>query len=187
MPRQQFCIISPKIILLKLLPHLPGSNELKTPTEKKLIARFMGPTWGPSGTDMLAPWTLLSGNVNMPLFYASILKAIRSSAKALTTQIHACTYWWIQSTYNFCVNICGDSSYTGETNSCDYHWRVTYISSSHYEYLGREAIMSYEYLRQNKHRFITGLMVYVIKTYFSTTKSLSKPIYNPGVDEIFER
>ena len=32
-----------------------------------LIARFMGPTWGPSGTDrtqvgpMLAPWTLLSG------------------------------------------------------------------------------------------------------------------------------
>ena len=33
-----------------------------------LIARFMGPTWGPSGTDrtqvgrMLAPWTLLSGS-----------------------------------------------------------------------------------------------------------------------------
>ena len=32
-----------------------------------LIARFMGPTWGPSGSDrtqvgpMLAPWTLLSG------------------------------------------------------------------------------------------------------------------------------
>ena len=32
-----------------------------------MIARFMGPTWGPSGTDrtqvgpMLAPWTLLSG------------------------------------------------------------------------------------------------------------------------------
>ena len=25
------------------------------------IARFMGPTWGPSGADMLAPWTLLSG------------------------------------------------------------------------------------------------------------------------------
>ena len=34
-----------------------------------LIARFMGPTWGPAGTDrtqvgpMLAPWTLLSGSV----------------------------------------------------------------------------------------------------------------------------
>ena len=34
------------------------------------VARFMGPTWGPSGADrtqvgpMLAPWTLLSGNEN---------------------------------------------------------------------------------------------------------------------------
>ena len=34
-----------------------------------LIAKFMGPTWGPSGADrtqvgpMLAPWTLLSGNI----------------------------------------------------------------------------------------------------------------------------
>ena len=37
-----------------------------------LIARFMGPTWGPSGADrtqvgpMLAPWTLLSGKANTP-------------------------------------------------------------------------------------------------------------------------
>ena len=36
-----------------------------------LIARFMGPTWGPSGADrsqvgpMLAPWTLLSGLLNL--------------------------------------------------------------------------------------------------------------------------
>ena len=36
-------------------------------TESSLIARFMGPTWGPSGADrtqvgpMLDPWTLLSG------------------------------------------------------------------------------------------------------------------------------
>ena len=35
-----------------------------------LIARFMGPTWGPSGADrtqvgpMLAPWTLLSGKIS---------------------------------------------------------------------------------------------------------------------------
>ena len=28
--------------------------------ELSLIARFMGPTWGPNGT-ILAPWTLLSG------------------------------------------------------------------------------------------------------------------------------
>ena len=39
-----------------------GSTDIYT-----LIARFMGPTWGPSGADrtrvgpMLAPWTLLSG------------------------------------------------------------------------------------------------------------------------------
>ena len=38
-----------------------------------LIARFMGPTWGPSGADrtqvgpMLAPWTLLSG-----MFYSML-------------------------------------------------------------------------------------------------------------------
>ena len=37
------------------------------PQGQKLIARFMGPTWGPSGAGrtqmgpMLAPWTLLSG------------------------------------------------------------------------------------------------------------------------------
>ena len=36
-----------------------------------LIARFMGPTWGPSGADrtqvgpMLAPWTLLSGRPHL--------------------------------------------------------------------------------------------------------------------------
>ena len=36
---------------------------------RTLIARFLGPTWGPSGADrtqvgpMLAPWTLLSGGV----------------------------------------------------------------------------------------------------------------------------
>ena len=40
-----------------------------------LIAGFMGPTWGPSGTDrthvgpMLAPWTLLSGIENSRYTY----------------------------------------------------------------------------------------------------------------------
>ena len=39
-----------------------------------LGARFMGPTWGPSGSGrtqvgpMLAPWTLLSGKLLYPLF-----------------------------------------------------------------------------------------------------------------------
>ena len=49
-----------------------GSRVHRWPAEHKtyvtsLLARFMGPTWGPSGDDrtqvdpMLAPWTLLSG------------------------------------------------------------------------------------------------------------------------------
>ena len=48
-----------EILLLKLLPHLPHG-----PTTQ--ITRFMGPTWGPSGScrpqvgPMLAPWTLRS-------------------------------------------------------------------------------------------------------------------------------
>ena len=39
-------------------------------TVRSLIARFMGPTWGPYGADrtqvgpMLAPWTLLSGMIS---------------------------------------------------------------------------------------------------------------------------
>ena len=54
-----------------VLPHSagysqPGMAEVGWGTT--LIARFMGPTWGPSGADrtqvgpMLAPWTLLSRN-----------------------------------------------------------------------------------------------------------------------------
>ena len=41
--------------------------------ESALIARFMGPTWGPSGADrtqvgpMLAPWTLLSGLLGLKI------------------------------------------------------------------------------------------------------------------------
>ena len=41
-----------------------------SPRNTTLIARFMGPTWGPPGADrtqvgpMLAPWSLLSGNVS---------------------------------------------------------------------------------------------------------------------------
>ena len=44
-------------------------------TGTALIAKFMGPTWGPHGADrtqvgpMLAPWTLLSGWCNQPYHY----------------------------------------------------------------------------------------------------------------------
>ena len=46
----------------------------------KLIARFIGPTWGPSGADraqlgpMLAPWTLLSGHWPSLCYYVESLK-----------------------------------------------------------------------------------------------------------------
>ena len=45
--------------------HWDGAGRWRPVTSK--IARFLGPTWGPSGADrtqvgpMLAPWTLLSG------------------------------------------------------------------------------------------------------------------------------
>ena len=48
----------------RLLQSHAGMGEILKPF---LIARFMGPTWGPSGADrtqvgsMLAPWTLLFG------------------------------------------------------------------------------------------------------------------------------
>ena len=50
--------------------------ELVFSIEYALIARFMGPTWGPSGADrtlmgpMLAPWTLLSGSSQL---YCSLI------------------------------------------------------------------------------------------------------------------
>ena len=53
-------------IILKALP----CHDLIMDLSHTLIARFMGPTWGPSGADrtqvgpMLAPWTLLSGYRN---------------------------------------------------------------------------------------------------------------------------
>ena len=56
-----------------------------------LIARFMGPTWGPSGADrtqvhpMLAPWTLLSGNI-----------ITTTKPKALATAgLTTCEFWYL--------------------------------------------------------------------------------------------
>ena len=48
-----------------------------------LIARFMGPSWGPSGADktqvdpMLAPWTLLSGTALEGKLCSHLLKCLR--------------------------------------------------------------------------------------------------------------
>ena len=50
-----------------------------TTQKASLIARFMGPTWGPSGADrtqvgpMLAPWTLLSGLIFTTALYTELM------------------------------------------------------------------------------------------------------------------
>ena len=52
-------------VTVNSLAEVNGHHGWKCP----LIVRFVGPTWGPSGSDrtqvgpMLAPWTLLSGSV----------------------------------------------------------------------------------------------------------------------------
>ena len=60
---------------------LPQQFKLRITT---LIARFLGPTWGPSGADrtqmgpMLAPWTLLSGK--QPSVWSYLLRFYYRSA-----------------------------------------------------------------------------------------------------------
>ena len=60
------CIFQPS----RVKSMVPGRKTQKNNERRylqSLLARFMGPTWGPSGADrtqvdpMLAPWTLLSG------------------------------------------------------------------------------------------------------------------------------
>ena len=62
-----------------------------------LIARFMGPTWGPSGADrtqvgpMLAPWTLLSGYcwLSVPFISQNLPRSgIHSSIHGLVQEIY---------------------------------------------------------------------------------------------------
>ena len=59
------CINTP--ILDELCPPVITTTHIQWSPIYVLIARLMGPTWGPSGADrtqvgpMLAPWTLLSG------------------------------------------------------------------------------------------------------------------------------
>ena len=64
-------------VWLKCQYHIQWKYCLKESVEENhtLIARFVGPTWGPSGADrtqvgpILAPWTLLSGYATGDLFY----------------------------------------------------------------------------------------------------------------------
>ena len=62
-----------------------------------LIARFMGPTWGPSGADrpqvgpILAPWTLLSGithQAHCSIYIETHLKSFLPQMKCLWNEPH---------------------------------------------------------------------------------------------------
>ena len=68
------------------------TDDLATYEGRTLRARFVGPTWGPSGADrtqvgpMLAPWTLLSGTISNIIIYLvlpdySTLSAVRFNAR----------------------------------------------------------------------------------------------------------
>ena len=65
-----------------------------------LTARFMGPTWGPHGTDrtQVAPWTLLSGNV----FRISIIFHVKQCRLALLVNIPS---GYSHLSFNHSVNI----------------------------------------------------------------------------------
>ena len=58
--------------------------------ELPLIARFMGPTWGPSGADrtqvgpMLAPWTLLSRSVTEMKWKSPFIKYSDEQIKSIS-------------------------------------------------------------------------------------------------------
>ena len=64
-------------------------------SEQPLRARFMGPTWGPSGTDrtqvgpMLAPWTLLSGTLSIRTMRTNVLGSGESWLRHFSD-------WWIE-------------------------------------------------------------------------------------------
>ena len=86
------CKYSPLCLKWPLTMHLRGVTWY---TITSLIARFMGPTWGPSWADrtqvgpMLAPWTLLSTSHNSPQVYIMpIMIFILSSLTYFHFNIH---------------------------------------------------------------------------------------------------
>ena len=82
----QFAIILSTKFILKSLKAEAALRKLS------LIARFLGPSWGPFGTNrtqvgpMLAPWTLLSG-----MFYF-VINSMSADDQALS--IHMQEHWW---------------------------------------------------------------------------------------------
>ena len=78
------------------------------------IARFIGPTWGPPGPcrpQMLAPWTLLSGNVDVTSitcfhywdqYWLSVIESLRNTIQLnLTLEISNLENWLLKCLENF--------------------------------------------------------------------------------------
>ena len=89
--------------LVQIMTCLISAKLLSEPKLASRIARFMGPTWGPSGADrtevgpMLAPWTLLSGLLSIrPLgtkFNKILIEMQFYSLKKLLLKMSSTKYW----------------------------------------------------------------------------------------------
>ena len=101
-----FCVSIHILTVFSGLVHWHWGNYVKDPVlawRTSLIARFMGPTWGPSGADMtqvgpmLAPWNLQSG-------MASRISCTSNTECSITDTI-VCMFHWIYYLINVSVNM----------------------------------------------------------------------------------
>ena len=104
--------------------------------EGSMIARFMGPPWGPSGADrtqvgpMLAPWTLLSGSICVSLCQNIKIKPtkmyIPSTRAQFKINTHGCWNWHLcietgchlSSASDMSLGLCFWHNFSGMKRSC---------------------------------------------------------------------
>ena len=81
-----------------IITYWTTSSWHSTVSTTPLIARFMGPTWGPPGADrtqvgpMLAPWTLLSGSCTVTVLWNDV-KSRPNSCISLKKEIDNSSSW----------------------------------------------------------------------------------------------
>ena len=101
-----------------------------------LIARFMGPTRGPSGADrtqvgpMLALWTLLSGYVSnignimvMAASYIFVILWCRVEYK-YATHWHIWVSWYVSEKLYECIYMCVTASIKSRQKVCNYSGKI---------------------------------------------------------------
>ena len=96
---------------------IPSPREMTTSSSYivdniiTLIARFMGPTWGPSGADrtqmgpMLAPWTLLSGYSCQQQWYCSASVGISNTKMSKSPHTEQTIQYWLISFYSLSYDL----------------------------------------------------------------------------------